>query len=782
MRLASKGRRRGRTTTSSCLVKAGQNRSYFSEEVSRLENSQYEKFDDILSNIQTSTPEATERAFRLLDEIWKDQEKLPGKKFSDILSPDLLCNVLKHWRSSMSQYSDQLGKTYSTEVVLSRIESYETMSSTKAYFLLVDTASKSGNSVHTADFADRALKSCLSKWKNGSEACRPTTALYNLVLSTFIRSGQIDATVKCRSLINDMERFEIPMNRTTYERILQAYCLSKDFLSASSWLDKMKKDPYVEVTVFAYCFVIQANIGSKGGTPRAEALFAELLSCFGTGPIDCDPSLIISALNATLHCAMNETHPLHLNRVEALFDKAKNMGLANEMTYSQILSHWARRGQLKRCEKLLKHMLSEDLAGTSQVRLSADMFAKTISSYSRSPHPDNIHCALRIMNIMEEANIATTTGMLNALIGLLVNSKLHIKQAEKFLRRMTRLCKQGKVELCPDETSYRMLINGYAKFGNADMAFAWLKEMVSDYEHGVHSSKPGLNEFNCVLGAYIRSKRREASTQALLLLRDAELQYEKGLISFCPDKHSYSSVIASLSKSKDGGHYLETALPAEDLLNEMRKKSKNGDISLRPDRVAYNSVINAWARAKRPDEAGRVLDMMKSDARDGNRSAAPNNVTYNTLIKAIMISDGKDKVRRVENILELMNAAADKGDESMRPSVSTYTSVIVCYGLEKHPNAIERAEELLETMKRLKKQGISREGPNHKTYRAVRRIWEASSRRDKVSRIATLDREFKHLTDSSSSKSQARGNREWKKKLSPSSQFQPQEVSEVFKT
>jgi pentatricopeptide repeat protein len=732
--------------------------------------------------VKQRTADSVDFSFRLWDRLWQEQVHLetdcvqrstgdshpPSTWLTTPLNSEMLCTLVNNWRVwSWNQHPDlnkqnpqlTVKERYNAPYVQALVERCSSLLNEKVYYLILDGTRRSGNPAQVADLASDLLAASIHRWKTQmNPSCRPSTELYNSALLAWSRSNRNTAITMVEKLWAQMQEHNIAPDSRSYERIIGAHISSTTpsrSEKAEYWLRKMEQDHTVCISTRAYTSVIAA----QDDCAKAEQLLEELLdlkaqsidnpnstqdSQFHPGDQD-----VPGAVNATLQCHIRAAN---VERAQDILYRMRDLGYIDVLSYRTVMLGWLKASQPVQCQAILQSALESYRDGLCGVCPSDELVALAVSAWAKSSHPKNVEQAMALLKSLtssewDHIDMQVTTSTMNALLEVLIRSKDYgdIQKAEELLRHIKGFSKKdaSKAAMAPNESSYNLMIGGWARLGQPVKARAWLEEMYKDYQEGSIETMPGLKTFNTVLASYIRSRDRHAAENAWEFLKAIQKQCDEGRLPFELDVYSYTSVLSALSNAWDLKKYGETAQRAEDLLNEMNHRYGQGQASVRPNTISYNAVMNGWARAKNPEKAAAVLQKMYADVKkEGNINALPDDKTFNTLIKAFALSQDPGAPEKAEEILRHMVEQYELGASNVKPTVVTYTTVILCYGLAKHLKAPYRADELLQLIKGLHQRGELDDGPSRSTYQVVRKAWEFSTHAKKRERISELDREY----------------------------------------
>lgn len=199
---------------------------------------------------------------------------------------------------------------------------------------------------------------------------------------------------------------------------------------------------------------------------------------------------------------------------------------------------------------------------------------------------------------------------------------------------------------------------------------------------------------------------------------------------------TWNTVMRTLAKHGYGSK-------AEELLNHVEEIYQTGsDRDLSPNTITFNSCIDAYAKAKQPHDAERILRMMMmiSSQDDGKREEEikADSISFNTVLHAWAISRKKGGGRRAQQLLEHMEKMYNAGNLDVKPDVFSYTAVMSAWaatatkggarGDGEEKDVIDKAMILLHKMEQACALGDDNICPNAVTYTVMINILARSGK------------------------------------------------------
>ena len=351
----------------------------------------------------------------------------------------------------------------------------------------------------------------------------------------------------------------------------------------------------------------------------------------------------------------------------------------NQVTYTTAIDVWAKRGRVDRVQQLLHDMHAaykqEEEGGHQRQGLKPNLpaFNGLLVALAKAGETDRAQEVLERMETMYEAgelddppSVISYSTVLDAF----AKSSKHgsARRAEKILRQM----KDRGVQ--PNNISWNIVINAYAKEKNPEQAENLLREMHHEYEQGVHEVKPTTRSYTVVLSAWAAKQSRHSGERGEQLLELMEKLYEAGEMNE-PDIFVYNSVLACWASSR----MPEAGRKAKEFLEKFIREGK-----MKPDSYSFNTVMSALIRENRLTDAEQIMAVMR------DFGVTPDATAYNTLMNAWVKSGAKDAKYRVEKLYQQM-----KEDPDAEADVITMNILLHFYSKSNNPEA---AEALLNEM------------------------------------------------------------------------------------
>mmetsp|Transcript_10079 Transcript_10079/g.28942 ORF Transcript_10079/g.28942 Transcript_10079/m.28942 type:complete len:760 (+) Transcript_10079:484-2763(+) len=301
---------------------------------------------------------------------------------------------------------------------------------------------------------------------------------------------------------------------------------------------------------------------------------------------------------------------------------------------SRVLSHLDKLGVTERAAQVVRWM--EVRQGSGSDAPDAFLYSKLVSLLAR--RRDTAQQALEIFSSLKDEQ--RDVWCFNAAIS--AAAKLNnLKLAMSLLQTMDEQQVEG------DVVTYTSLLKACQTCASAEQATAILQLMA---ERGVD---PNVKTYTTAISAFTRAGDWE---RAMELFDDME---EAGVEA---DIHAYNSLLSACAAA---GSWHK----ARDVFNAIRRRG------VQPDVRSYNAFMSALERCEQPDRGLQLLSRMESsegrksgDGQEPMPDITPNLVTYNTLLSCLGKAKRLEDARRV---LRQMKAAG------LQPDAVTCTAMMV---------------------------------------------------------------------------------------------------------
>ena len=355
---------------------------------------------------------------------------------------------------------------------------------------------------------------------------------------------------------------------------------------------------------------------AKAGKPeRAQALLVDLISLYrqGSFPNHCaEPPLI--AFNSVISAWGKKQETEKAVRVLKILQQVQQECASlvpDTVAYNSILHSFSNSDDEEKCamwaSALVKYMETNQ---DRQPTIKPNAF--TYHTY--------IKCLIRGLKLVQRGRNRDSSSEQNLL-----------DRIEAALICVEKLWKAGDTTVEPNNRIFNMVINAYAKSRNrsaSEKAFEILKRMKQS-----KSYKPDIITMTSVMECLSKSSSSDAPKQALALLDDAVLQYEKKQKQYLmPNVRIFSMAILTLSLNQG------KVADARRLLNQLvdlYEETKHED--LRPNEYPYNYVLNCAANSQTEDKQmkEKIFRMATQTYKEMRQSSyvEPDSFTYGFWLK-----------------------------------------------------------------------------------------------------------------------------------------------------
>lgn len=286
----------------------------------------------------------------------------------------------------------------------------------------------------------------------------------------------------------------------------------------------------------------------------------------------------------------------------------------------------------------------EEKDGALNVDASVHCYSTLIAALGRTGELERAHA---VMSRMVQSGPAPNIRVINALLGACVRQN-NLTAAEKLFSSLTGVRGEGFaafvtpatdagvcVAVQPDEYSFNIMINAYARTKQINQAFKMLLEM---------------RRANCSPDRITYSTLIKACVAKGQIARAIGLLDEMAQMGMS-DVFAYNTIMAGLAKMKQWkqmNHFL------------LRMEEEN----LEPDLMSYSHVITACVRASRISEAKRHFSTMQ------DKGIVPNRQIYSTLMA------GFGQLGALHEAQQLFKSMQER---RVRPNEFTMSSLIEAY-------------------------------------------------------------------------------------------------------
>ena len=453
----------------------------------------------------------------------------------------------------------------------------------------------------------------------------------------------------------------------------------------------------------------------------------------------------IAAGNQNIIISSADSAPIdHLNRVtdRLLESKIGSLNQASILEITTSISSWHAHAisnpreehSYDRAEALLYRLVDEFFSKNCSVRIQSQIGIDTIN---------RVLDAWRI--ICNET--APSRFMKRSSPQSSNNSMIH--RGVKVLRR---LCEPAhNIHLQPNDKSFNIIFDSYAKYGMTEEARTLLEEMLEISNNGQPQCRPDTITYNTLISAYANAIHMSTSSNdkithakaAIDILHDMlDLYNETKSPDIKPDVISFSTVIAACANAATVSESF--AQNAEDILDQMIEMyhaslAENGGdgewLTIMPTHICYSSVINAWSNSgasNAVDRATRIFEEMQG--KDVGVSDANNIESTTALIGAYANCESKNGIHQAE---ALLLKAQDSGDAASMPTSFTYTAFIDCLAQSASRaldgdggEAAMKAEAVVKEMKEMYEHGNHKVKPCTITMNALINVWAKTQKYD----------------------------------------------------
>jgi len=358
-----------------------------------------------------------------------------------------------------------------------------------------------------------------------------STVVYNSILNAFITKGRSNKTsktfidnlseaiefwerLKCSDVVLDLHSYATMMNILAhYGRLGEAEQLLDEMedtihrkpetihfnICLNGWATKSRSDPTDHSLQRAESML--RSMPSRGAQPDQISYTAVIGACFSSmNPqgmrkaerllelmekdpnVEVDEDVFVSVISGLYHSLSvvndNGAKTYFAEQIEALF---RYSSLPSVNGLNLCLQAWSRSYSDQAGQRSIDLFHDYCLASATVIPNSYSClhFMKALASKSL---PDPLPKAKELLEYMRVNQIPQHKGVLNQYIRLLARCG-SIEEAEAFLQEMISNCKKGLPSYCPQENTYRYILEEYFRYPerihNAEALYASLKENAS---------------------------------------------------------------------------------------------------------------------------------------------------------------------------------------------------------------------------------------------------------------------------------------------------------------
>lgn len=454
-----------------------------------------------------------------------------------------------------------------------------------------------------------------------------------------------------------------------------------------------------------------ANSGHAKAAGRAEKALLRMEEVAKTNPF-AEPNRI--AYSIVVRAYADEGNASKASSILHRMEASPNLSPTNG-DYGTVLAIFAREGDPRRSEEMLKRMVDLCKNGALDYAPGLNHYHMVLDSWARSGEAGAGERARQILEALHgladqgELNLQpderTYTGVMNAVVRSAKENDM-ADQAQELLE-LARA--RGIV---PDVFLLTSTMQAYANQGKAEKTEEILEQME---EEGIANAAA----YNTVVKAWKSSGALDAPERA-------ERCLERMAAINLANTIGYTTVIAAYASRGDS----ESAEKAESLLQEMQKLRQEGNNDVKPNVQTINAVLNSWVQCGDVVRAETILNRMEQLSEAGDTDIHPSVVSYSTVINGWWKSKQKDGPARAERVFRRMDDAYKAGNQSARPNLVSYVNLINAIIRSGGDDSAQRAQDVLFEMHELYKGGKTDVKPNARAVAFVMDCWQKSGKRE----------------------------------------------------
>eukprot|EP00980_Cylindrotheca_fusiformis_P028627 scaffold22620_cov131-Cylindrotheca_fusiformis.AAC.22 len=463
--------------------------------------------------------------------------------------------------------------------------------------------------------------------------------------------------------------------------------------------DMRAGNPDVHVTARMYTIAIDAwaKSGANGGAERAQTIHDSMIEMYKQSG---DPLLAPSTIS-----------------------------------FNTVMNGWRRCSDdraVAKAEEILKQMIEWE---GDDVKPDALSFSTLMDAYARARNPNAVERAEELFEMMVQLGVKRNVYTYSALQNVYVRSGRNEAPAKALavLHRMLDLFSNGDVFAKPNCISYNAVLNAYSrtrKKESAQFCHEMLQRMELPVEKGGYDVEPDRLSYALTIltcsrcpDAALGADLAEANLNKMERRAKVEAQKREEVSSAAPpavtlDLECFNVVLTALSRSRKA----DAVSRCLAIIKRMERYAEEGHSQVRPSIRSWNAMLNALSRSKGNclgEKAERVLNYIFDLRKKGVSEAKPDAFSFAAVLTAYQRSGGADAAKRADQIVRRMEELYDKGELDKPPDVYHYTIVATAWSRSKHETACERCVQILSHMKERHQAGFPDVNPNVRTYNAL---------------------------------------------------------------
>jgi pentatricopeptide repeat protein len=349
----------------------------------------------------------------------------------------------------------------------------------------------------------------------------------------------------------------------------------------------------------------------------------------------------------------------------------------DEANVLEIMQVWCQKKSVEGAEtveKILHRIENHVDAGIKpETSLRSYHYAIAINAWAKSGHARSHTKAEEIFHRMEDRGVMVNRVVYNTLM----NAYALQKDTEKVKEILNRMEKECPADL--QTADYNMLIQSFARRGEAKAAEEVVKNMVDRYYKGETECLPDGVSYNMILDAWAKSDSDNCGTRAEMILDAIEERENDAFVQ--PNVRSYVTVMWAVIRSGE-----ENVVKRVEAIWE-RAKSRG----IAKDPYVFTAFLEAYATERPIDATKKVAEIIK-ELEWIDPSKNDKIIVYNAALKLLKESRDDGAPAYAEHLFQRMV------EEGAVDHVSYGTMIMMCINREGCESFQDRVEELLTGM------------------------------------------------------------------------------------
>jgi len=384
----------------------------------------------------------------------------------------------------------------------------------------------------------------------------------------------------------------------------------------------------------------------------------------------------------------------------------------NRVILNCIIHAWSKQGNIKRAEDVFARMKADP-----KIEVESGDYNALLAAYARE---GDTRKAEQLLKAMLELKMCPDLISYNCVLDAWRHSNEPgaAERANSILNIMQRNFDSGAFEINPNAKSYSIVASAYIKSDTKE-SMTKINQLLSLAES--RGFVEGTYLYNTVLDALAVSSKQDAPFKAEEMLDE---MMKKGIANTI----SYNTVLKAwqLSNRK------EAAIRSKAILDCMERLNADNKIDVSPDPFSYAAVIQCYIKSGEISKAVSLFHKMLDNCRAGRSNLKPNTTTLNVVLNALAKYSDKKSSEEAYKLLCMFRDPGDSCMENVKLSSISYTSVIDAFAKNCNLDAAQKAEEVFELMEAEFRRGNLQAKPNTRSFNTLMNAWVQTGQKENV--------------------------------------------------